>query len=71
MKRPAVVTAIIFAAFVSMGQDGCVVTGPKCTLKLPIFSIDASPTDSIPVGCPYGIVDENGDTTVVAVVPTL
>ena len=57
---------ILVVALASLGmQEACSVAGPSCPLLLPVFSSQAAATDSIPMGCPYRFVDENGDTTTV------
>ena len=42
------------------------VKGPVCLTPVPVFTVGGtSAADSVPLGCPYGYINENGDTVLV------
>ncbi len=59
------VLAVFLVLMLGLTAQDCVITGPDCPLLLPVFSSEASAADSLPIGCPYRYVDENGDTLTV------
>lgn len=65
MKKLIIITLLIIAA--CKLESGFEIELPKCHTPMPVFTVDELATaDSLPaLVCPYGIVDEAGDTTVV------